>query len=514
MGALTFDDIPQADQSSALSFDDVPISVDASSPMAQQDPNRLQSFLETAQKAKQGRYGSPFGSIAQGRLGVSALGESAGAIQDVIGQGIAAAGSGLNQLSGGRFGEAIGDAASFVGSTPLPFTEKDLGQVATEGIQATGQAYGRFKDYMPETAEILEDTFNISTVLPSFAAYGDDVAKGAAKTYQAGKRPPVLPSSIVKKEASALYKKADDIGGSLKPDFTQKYAKNLIRKSEKDELVTKIRRAGGQDDAYANVIEILSEYADEPLTFDRAKSLDEALGQLAYKNIDNMGNVDDVGRQYMDMQSTLREMVDGAELNDFIGGSEAFETAKQARKYWLTQNKLRDVERIIENAERMDNPATGIKSGFRTLLRNAKKTKGYSQKEIKAMEKAARTGLVTDFFRLGGSGLGPIIVGSVGGTAAGPAGLAAAVPAYALQSTSKGIATARQMGRAKNVGRTISQGLSNAPRSSVFVEGAKTLAPALGVSLPPGLAGLTKDQFSYIMSLPPADAQAILEELQ
>lgn len=439
-------------------------------------------------------------------------GQGAGAISDVAGAALSSALSGANYLTGGKLGQAADTLGQGIASLPIPFDERNIGDFASDILRSGAQQYGEFKEENPRTAGMIEATGNLATVLPSFAKYADDVARGITKTGKAMQKPPVLPSETVRQQASALYQRADEIGGKLKPEFTQKFGQKLARLGQKDEFITKIRRKAGQDDAYANVLDVLNDYVDEPLSFDRAKALDETLGSLAYSNLDNTGKLDDVGRQYLDMQTTLRDMVNSATPDDFIGSGEAFEIAKEARKYWTAQNKLRDIERIIENAERMDVPATSVRTGFRTLLRNGKRLKGYSPKEVKALEKAARTGITTDALRLAGSGLGPIVTGSIAGASTmNPViGMAAAAPAFALQNTAKAAATARQMSRAKDVGRIVTQGLTGAPQSSVFVEGARVALPLSQALTPAAIAGLTKEELSYIMSLPPQEAKRIL----
>jgi len=441
-------------------------------------------------------------------------GQVGNVIGDVAGAAISGAARNIDAMTGGYLGEQAQQGLQAVGRLPLPFTEQNLGQAAGQAVQNVGESYGRFKEAAPRAAGMLEATGSLATILPSFMSYADDIGKGVSKTAAAIKRPKILPSETVREQASALYKQADEIGGALNPQFADDYAKRVARASQKDPFITQIKRKAGKDDAYANVLEVMDEYRGQPLSFERAKALDETLGNLAYSNVDNFGKMDDVGRQYLEMQGTLREAIESAKPTDFMGGNQAFKIAKEARKQWTAQNKLRDIERIIENAERFDNPAKAIQTGFRTLLRSGKKIKGYSTSEIKAMEKAARTGIVTDALRIAGSSLGPIITGSVGVTTMGPAGMLAAVPAFAVQSGAKGLASARQTARAKNASREVVRSLQGMPSQSLSGALAQTAAPVAAASIPAGIASLTNEQMQYIMSLPPQEAQAILGSIK
>jgi hypothetical protein len=216
------------------------------------------------------------------------------------------------------------------------------------------------------------------------------------------------------------------------------------------------------------------------------------------------------------MQTILRGKIDRADPAMFIGGKQGFETVKEARKYWAAQMRMRDVERIIDNAEYFEQPSTAIKTGFRTLLRNGDRLKGYTGKEVAAMKKAARTGMVPGIFKMAGSGLIPIAAGGAGMAAAGAAGGLAAIPAYAVQQGSKAIANSMQLGRAQVVSREIAKRVMPASTRQSVGANIANLASKTGLALAPAAAvdlagqGMENLTLEQILMMPPAKAKKLL----
>ncbi len=249
----------------------------------------------------------------------------------------------------------------------------------------------------------------------------------------------------VRKYASNLFKEYDKRGGVLSAQETDDFFNQVSSMRPQTEFGTATRGSSPVDD----LIERWQGFKGKDLTFQAAKEADEQLGDLAYSTMDNFGKVDADGQKFLKIQQALREKIYAAP-----GG----ETLNKARKAWSASLHMRDIERIIARAERSDQPASMLRTGFRTLLNNAKNTKGISKDELAALEYAAKTGITTDLLRLVGSGLVPIGAAVTGGAAAGPIGAAAAgTAAYGLQQGAKALATGRQLDRATNALESIAK---------------------------------------------------------
>lgn len=142
------------------------------------------------------------------------------------------------------------------------------------------------------------------------------------------------------------------------------------------------------------------------------------------------------------MQDAIDEFVEGlgpAQLASNAADPKAAAAAlKQAREMWKRQRKMGTIDRIFEIAELSASGfENGLRIGFRALLKNENKLRGFSAAEIKEMKKLAKGGSVRNFLiKIGKLGYGGRGANSwLGGTAgtiighnvAGPVG-AVAVP--------------------------------------------------------------------------------------
>lgn len=411
----------------------------------------------------------------------------AGLVGDISGNLLTSGLQSVNNLTGGYLGNGVSTIMRGVGNLPSigGGTIGDrLPRELTGIARPVEQGYQDFAAAHPRAATNIESGANLAMTLPGMIGSGESVLSAMGKTGASLKAPQVMSAEEIRKKGSGLFKLAEQQGGNLKPQFMDDYVDEISKMTPQ----TKIGKAMEGESPVAKMVTSLEPFRGQPLSFESAKEADEILGNLAYKNVDNFGKLDNNGRQFLDMQRTLRNMIEQAPDTAFENGREGFETAKEARKYWAAHLRMRDVERIIENANSYEQPSTAIKSGFRTLLRKAAKN-GYSKEEIGAMKKAQKSGLVTDFFKIAGSALGPIGAGVAGGAAAGPLGTLAYFPAYALQQGSKKIANMRQFGRANKVTQAIAKRVQNVPETSFLKEAGDLglqagagLAPAAGIS--------------------------------
>jgi hypothetical protein len=135
-----------------------------------------------------------------------------------------------------------------------------------------------------------------------------------------------------------------------------------------------------------------------------------------------------------------------------------FDALKEGRMLWSKQAKLRDIERIITRAEMSDNPATTIKTGFRTLFNNANKVKYFNETEKKLIKKAATTGIITDSLRTIGSRLIPI------GSIVAGGGLPSTMASTLTSTASRNLASKSQIAKAEKLAEAIIAGKIPMPK--------------------------------------------------
>lgn len=344
------------------------------------------------------------------------------------------------QLSATKAGQA---AADWAGRGGLAQQIVKSGALSAAGGAIYGAGSSEVGDELSGAAKSGAVGFGIGSAAP---AIGATLRKLNTKT--------VVPTSDEVREAgSRLFNIADEKGGALNEAVANKFYNEVLRIRPQ----TLEGKVFSGESPVTKVYEKIPELMGRPMTLRAAKEIDEALGDMAYSTMDKFGKLSKDGKKFLDMQSALRRTIDTVDENMVIGGKEGFNALKDARKYWSTSLRMRDIERIIDNAQRMDQPASAIRTGFRTLLRNGDRLKGYTPEEVKALEKAAKTGIVTDLLRLAGSGLVPIgggVTGLSGGPMGGAAGFAVG---SAVQQGAKSVATARQLARASEAAKKVAE---------------------------------------------------------
>lgn len=376
-----------------------------------------------------------------------------GAINDVVGEGIASGYRGLMSLA----------------PENVKRGEKALGEAVAPVANKVSEAYGGFSQEYPNAARNIEAAANIASFIPIanaarpvFEKTGEATLKAAnaldTKLGQIGtKKVRPINSEQMREIGGNLFQESERLGGVINPQAASGFIDDIVGKTKPK---TNWEQAAKVKSEVDDIVGNLSQLRGQPMSLEAARGLDERIGELAYspKNF-AMGKFTPEGKQLLDIQHTLRDTIERAADSGMIAGGDAGVKAwREGQKVWSTSLRMRDLERIVENAQRAENPATAIKTGMRTLLRNANKTKGYTKQELAAIEHASRTGIVTDALRLAGSGLGPVIGGAVGGTVGGLTGgpvgaaagaAAAAGPSYVIREGAKALAGARQTARAE-----------------------------------------------------------------
>lgn len=373
------------------------------------DEARGMSSDRLAQQMEQRPALSIGANIAGGLLtGVASTGTKAGAkVADWVGRG----GLGLRAAKAGATGAASGAAYGF------------------------GAGDGTVTDRLESAGE----NALIGGVAGGAISAGGSAAIKAWNNLSGGKIDKVT-SDTIKALANQKYREVEQKGGVFSADFTDKLLNTIDDYKPKHEL----GRMLSKGDPVVALADDIAAKRGQQMTLAEAAEFDEMLSDRIDDFIDN-GHVTKKAKRLMDIQSDFRSMMNNVDDADVIGGKDGIEALKEGRKYWSDSMKMRDIEKIITRAELTDNPATSIKTGFRTLLLNDKKIRAFSDDERKLIKQAAESGVVTDLLRTAGSRLVPIIAGASGG------GLGASAAGAAASMASRGAATKLQIGKAEKL---------------------------------------------------------------
>jgi len=258
-----------------------------------------------------------------------------------------------------------------------------------------------------------------------------------------------------KQMASDYYTAANQAGGTLSPAFTNRWidaASKIGPQTEAGKLVS------GTNPMSA-LTERLQQLRDKPLTLQDVQDIDEGLGNLIDSEHDVTG-LSKVGKNLLNVQSTLRNMIAGAGPADVTGGTAGFDALNNGRAAWSQAMKMSDLERIQNRAAMMDQPATGFKTGIRTLLNNPSRVRGYSADEIEALKDAQNRGVIGQALHVLGSRLLPLVGAAFGHGEGGLVGSAIGMGAgHMASSAARNAAEALQAARMQNAMDTVARNM-------------------------------------------------------
>lgn len=277
--------------------------------------------------------------------------------------------------------------------------------------------------------------------------------------------------------ANKAYQEASNSGGLLTPEFSDKFVDTISKLKPQ----TSLGQAVTGETPFTQMVDKLQVLRGKPISLDTAQEIDEALGDAIDNQVEH-GVVNKQGKKLLDLQSSFRNSINDAQPGDIIGGTQGFDALEQGRKLWGASRRMDDVERIITRAQYSVNPDTAIKSGFKAILSNPSRLRGFSSDEVNAMEKAASGGVISEALKTLGSGLIRIAAPFSGAGLAGDAAIAAGSMA------SKNLSTKLALNKASNVAQAVANRVQPTVRQPLLT-------------------------WQQALKLPPAKAQQILSQI-
>lgn len=294
------------------------------------------------------------------------------------------------------------------------------------------QAINYLSSKVPENAMADSEDNSINTLLSKNSTANMPVSSADAKAI-----------------SSKFYDIAKQSGDTFPPEFTNK----LIDETTSQAPQTLAGKATTGTTPIVDLSDRWQTLRDQPLDMKSIQEMDEGLGNLIDNEIKPNGTPTKAGKQLLDVQSNLRNMVMDADVGE---GGQALQNARQA---WSQGAKMSDIERIMTRAENSDNPATAIKSGVRTMLSNPSRIRGWSDEELQALKDAGDRGALGGALHVFGSRLGPLLGGAAGSVGGIPGAIAGSALTYGLSSGARSLATQMQMNKAQNVLNFLGKGV-------------------------------------------------------
>ena len=413
MAALTFDDVediqPQK-KSRVLTFDDVP---DA----PQTD------MVRQGYRGVMNNVARPINEAVSGAIGyaVNKLGSATP-------EGKQAAGTAINYIKNSPVGVAIGkryqqakdeindlsqynsdlkdDLSAFGQNAQLAANTPLLKPLASVGVMAAQ----KIEPILAKAPGVLGNTGSGVSVN---AALGN-VPNTAANITKAG----VTSTPELADVASHFYSTAEQTGGLLKPEAVQRVAAGIKGKVLKSTPEGQIFGGNTIVDDYLTRLDKISSM---PVSLKGLDEIDTSL-QNAIGAASRTGDKTAVSG-LKEIQNGLRNASATANPGDIVN-PQAFQAWRDGDTVYAAKMKSQQIDDIVKNAYNQQVPSTGIKTGFRQLAKSIDKygKQGWTDTEIEAIRKAAKSGIVGGAFGTMGGKLMSGIAGTVGGAGAGIAG--------------------------------------------------------------------------------------------
>ncbi|MGG7581700.1 hypothetical protein [Rhizobium sp. Nf11,1] len=265
-------------------------------------------------------------------------------------------------------------------------------------------------------------------------------AVGGAVRVAKGVKAPRPTADELGQAARSAYEEAEKSGGVFRSSVTDKFINDAVKGLNPQTDAGKLIAGESELSKISDRLQLLK---GRKLSLAEAQEIDEYLGEMIDSYVD-AGRLTKPGRKLLDVQTAFRNSIENAPPQAIEGGKQGSEALKEGRRLWSQSAQLRDIQKILTRAELSPQPASAIKSGFRTMVSNPARLRGYSAEAQKLMREAARSGIVGDT-------LGTFSTRLLGLVGLATNGLGGAVAGDVAASGIRGIGTDLQMNRALKV---------------------------------------------------------------
>lgn len=417
------------------------------------------------------------------------VGGDAGLVYNAMGQTLQKGLSDVPKEAIASLPQPVKDAGNFVYSSVAsdPIVG---GPVRGAGwlLDQAGQGYNKFKQNNPTAGLYLDSTLGFGNALAAgLPIKGESIPSQAVGTATdaaqnlSGKlgnslvntagdikdslAPAVPTSEAAFQQAGKAYQELKNSQTALTPQGVQKFVSAARQAADIDPQRLLV---SGDSKAYS-LVNGLQNLADsgQPVSIQTLHGIVKDISQAANNHFTT--GLDETGRDLLNVKDAVLDAAQNPEPGDLTGGDGGFDAWQRANNAYSQGSKMSDVENVIQRAKGKANPSGSLRTGFSNLLNNAKKTRGYTDEQISALEAAAKTGTVTDVLSTFGGRIIPALSAIAGETIGGPAGaIVGGAAGYTGAAASRNLATSMQMRRANALLRSL--GPSSAPKVAQVAE--------------------------------------------
>lgn len=278
---------------------------------------------------------------------------------------------------------------------------------------------------------------------------------GLAGGYAATRTPFAKPlqeqslSSGLRSDARVEYQDAKDIGATLNSDVS-KSVPQLIEQNFADTGKMNARLHG---DTLGILDDLKADAEKGSLSLEDLHQYRQLFGDVINKNLHPNGAMMPDAMKANQAIDTIDSIIDAAAGDSKMlesGSPDAIKAWQKGQNLWRQSNQANDIERIMQRAETMENPATALRSGFRQLLNNPKRFNKFSPEQQTLIRNAANVSMPVEVLR----GLSSRLISAI---MAGTGNIGGSMLAQGAQSIPRNVATRMQMARGQNVINSIAR---------------------------------------------------------
>lgn len=254
----------------------------------------------------------------------------------------------------------------------------------------------------------------------------------------------------LRSDASDAFKDASKTGAV----FTEGASQQLPSDIESALATTGKMNARLHGDTQSVLDDLKDDAANKNLTLEDLHQYRQLFGQVVNNNLHPNGGLKPDAMKANQAIDAIDSMMESAKSNPsaYLKNSspDAINSFQNGMDLWARSARVSDIERIMNRADMMEQPASSLRTGFRTLANNPTRLRGFSPEDQELIKKAATISMPVDVLRTLGSRLiGTIMAGSgkVGGSLVAQGG----------SSVARNLATQMQMNRGQSIINNIAQ---------------------------------------------------------
>lgn len=251
-------------------------------------------------------------------------------------------------------------------------------------------------------------------------------------------------SQLLKSDARDAFADADTSGAN----FNQASSQQLPNDIESAMAKTGKMNARLHGDTISVLDDLKNDAQDGNLSLEDLHQYRQNFQEVINNNLHPNGGMKPDAMKANQAIDAIDNMIDNAKNNPSAyiknGSPEALDSFQNGLSLWAKSARANDIERIMDRADMMEQPATALRTGFRTLASNPKRMNMFDDESQDLIRSAADVSMPVEILR----GLGSRLISAV---AAGTGHIGGAVVAQAGGAIPRNLATQMQMNRAQAV---------------------------------------------------------------